>query len=97
MDLKRSTVHRRLDAKFKIGGADASDLMLVLLLTAVLNLFFGRVPYGAVAIFGLPSLIFSGLYFGKRGKPEGFLLSFIKFYLSPGELWAGTYENDDRK
>jgi hypothetical protein len=89
-ELKRSQVHRRLDAKLKVGGAEASDLLLSLILAAILNLILGRVPYGAVFIFGIPALLFAGLYFGKRGKPDGYLLHAIKYYLSPGELWAGS-------
>ena len=92
MELKTSQVHRKLDAKFKVGGVEASDLLGVLLLAAVMNLILGRVPYSAVFIFGIPAALFVGLYFGKRGKPDGFLMHALKFYLSPGELLAGTME-----
>jgi len=91
-ELKISQVHRRLDAKFKIGGVEASDLLGVLLLAAVMNLVLGRVPYGAVLIFGIPAALFVGLYFGKRGKPDGYLQHALKFYLSTGALRAGSIE-----
>lgn len=93
MELKTSQVHRRLDAKFKIGGVEAADLLGVLILAAVMNLFLGRVPYSAVIIFGVPAAIFVGLYFGKRGKPDGYLQHAIKFYLSNGALRAGNLED----
>ncbi|OYZ24473.1 MAG: hypothetical protein B7Y39_00765 [Bdellovibrio sp. 28-41-41] len=93
MELKTSEIHRRLDAKFKIGSVEASDLLSVLLLAAVMNLVLGRVPYGAVLIFGIPAALFVGLYFGKRGKPDGYLQHAIKFYLSSGELRAGNKED----
>jgi hypothetical protein len=89
MELKSSENHRRLDAKFKIGSVEASDLLSVLLLAAVLNLVLGRIPYSAIFIFGIPALLFVGLYFGKRGKPDGYLQHVIKFHLSTGELRAG--------
>ena len=92
--LKTSTVHRKLDAKFKIGGIEAADLLAVLFLAAVMNLFFGRINIGPVFIFGFPALLFFALYFGKRGKPDGYLLNAVKYILSPGELWAGEKEND---
>ena len=95
MELKTSQVHRRLDAKFKVGGVEASDLLGVLILAAILNLILGRVPYGAVFIFGIPAALFVGLYFGKRGKPDGYLQQAIKFHLSSGELRAGF--NEDHK
>lgn len=90
--LKTSTVHRKLDAKFKIGGVEAADLLVVLILAAVMNLIFGRTAIGPVFIFGIPAALFCVLYFGKRGKPEDFLSHALKFYLSPGELWAGERE-----
>lgn len=93
MELKTSEIHRRLDAKFKIGSVEASDLLSVLLLAAVMNLVLGRVPYGAVLIFGIPALLFVGLYFGKRGKPDGYLQHAIKYHLSSGELRAGNKED----
>lgn len=89
-ELESSAVHRRLDAKFKIGGAEASDLLGVLLLAAVLNLILGRISYAPIFIFGIPGLLFVALYFGKRGKPDGYLLHAIRFHLSPGALQAGT-------
>lgn len=92
--LKTSTVHRKLDAKFKIGGIEAADLLAVLLLAAVMNLIFGQIAIGPLFIFGLPTLLFFALYFGKRGKPDGHLLHVIKYYLSPGELWAGEKEEN---
>ena len=91
--LNTSTVHRKLDAKFKIGGIEATDLLSVLLVAAVLNLFLGRMSFGPLFIFGLPGILFFVLYFGKRGKPEGYLLHALKYYLSPGELYAGSKED----
>jgi hypothetical protein len=91
--LKTSTVYRKLDAKFKIGGVDATDLLAVLLLGAVMNLIFGRLSIGPIFIFGLPGILFCALYCGKRGKPEGYLLHALRFYISPGALHAGEMKN----
>ncbi len=91
--LKVSTVHRKLDARFKIGGIDATDLLAVLFTATVMNLIFGRFSFGLIFIFGIPAVLFFVLYFGKRGKPDGYLLHAIKYYLSPGELWAGEKED----
>ncbi len=91
--LKTSTVHRNLDAKFKIGGVEAADLLAVLLTGAVMNLIFGRLSIGPIFIFGVPGVLFFALYFGKRGKPEGFLMHALKFFISSGELRAGERED----
>ncbi len=92
--LKTSTVHRKLDARMKIGGVDATDLLAVLLLAAILNLIFGRIAIGPIFVLGLPAILFLALYFGKRGKPDGYLLHGLKYFLSPGELWAGSKEDE---
>lgn len=92
--LKSSTVHRKLDAKFKIGGMEAMDLLSVLLAAAILNLFLGRLSFGPLFIFGIPGILFFALYFGKRGKPDGYLMHALKFYISTGELHAGSLEEN---
>jgi len=91
--LKTSTVHRNLDAKFKIGGIEAADLLAVLLTGAVMNLIFGRLSIGPIFIFGVPGILFFALYFGKRGKPDGYLMHALKFFISSGELRAGECED----
>lgn len=90
--LKTSTVHRKLDACFKIGGIEATDLIAVMILAAILNIFLGQFALGPVFIFGIPAILAVILYFGKRGKPEGYLVQFIKFYISHGNLIAGVME-----
>lgn len=90
--LKTSTIHRKLNAKFKIGGIDAADLLSVLLCAAIMNLFFGRLSFGPIFIFGFSAVLFFVLYFGKKGKPDGYLFHAVKYYLSPGELRAGHKE-----
>lgn len=88
-------MHRKLDAKFKVGGIEATDLLAVLIVGAVMNLIFGRLSIGPLFVFGVPAVLFSALYFGKRDKPDGFLIHFLKFHLSPGELHAGEERKPD--
>jgi len=93
--LERSSVHRKLDAKFKIGGVDATDIIAVLLLAGVMNLFFGRMSLGPIFIFGPAGILFLVLYYGKRGKPDGFLASALKYYLSSGRILAGEKKDEE--
>ena len=90
--LGTSPIYRNLDAKFKIGGVEAQDLILVLISGAMMNLFFGQLSIGPLFIFGVPTVLFLSLYFGKRGKPEGHLIHLFKFYISSGEIQAGEKE-----
>ena len=91
----RSRVFRKLDAKFKIGGIEAADLIAVLISGAVMNLFFGRITVGPIFIFGVPTALFFLLYYGKRGRPDGFLFHLLNYLISPGRLIAGRIETGD--
>tara|TARA_B110001454_G_scaffold219192_1_gene251134 strand:- start:21083 stop:21409 length:327 start_codon:yes stop_codon:yes gene_type:complete len=92
MEYKESTVHRKLDAKIRIGGMEAPDILAVLIFASVMNLFFGRTSFSFIFVIVLPALLLSILYFGKRGKPDDYLIHLLRFYLSNGFFAAG--END---
>lgn len=92
MILHSSTVHRRLDAKIKIVGLEAHDLLFVLLFAAIMNLIFGQTPFGTIMVFAIPMLMAFILFFIKRNKPENYLIHLIRFHLEPGHLSAGRTE-----
>lgn len=94
MNLKESTVHRKLDAKLKIGGMEAPDILGVLIFASVMNLFFGRTSLAFVFVIILPLILLVVLYVGKRGKPEGFLIHLARFYLTTGYFSAGQNQKD---
>ena len=94
MSLKESTVHRKLDAKLKIGGMEAPDILGVLIFASVMNLFFGRTSLAFIFVIVLPLLMIVALYFGKRGKPDGFLVHLARFYLTTGYFSAGQNQKD---
>lgn len=80
MEIQRSTVHRGLDVRMKVAGMEAIDLIATLILSAILNLF--GLP--SVLVIGLPAAALATLYFGKRNKPDGFLIHLARYYLTPG-------------
>ena len=82
-------MHRNLDAKLRIGGLEALDLLLALIFGAVMNLFFGGTFLEVPLVLGGPILIIAVFYFGKRGKPDKFMAHLIRFYLEPGFFSAG--------
>lgn len=88
MSLQTSTIHKNLDTKIKVFGLDVQDLLFILLLCMVLNFLFAGLPFSEFIVFGLPSVFSIILYFGKKGKPEGFLFDLIKFYLTLGHFSA---------
>ncbi len=100
MELQASSVHRKLDAKLKIVGLEAPDLLFVLIFAAVMNLFFGRTSLALPLVIALPLLMLFALYVGKRDKPDGFMIHLARFYLTPGFFSAGEeskFENQMRK
>jgi len=88
-ELDSSLVHRRLDAKFKILGLEALDLILVLLNTSILNLFFGKSNFGLYLILIFSIGLLFALYWIKRNRPHQFIAHFLKYHLSPGHFEAG--------
>jgi hypothetical protein len=83
-NLDSSVVHRNLDAKLKIGGLEALDLLAVLIFSAIMGVFFDGGLSGFIFIFLVPITLLIFLYFIKRNKPEGFLKDFLRFSLSRG-------------
>ncbi len=100
MEIKTSSVHRKLDAKLKIAGLEAPDLLFVLIFAAIMNLFFGRTSLALPLVLVLPAVMLLVLYFGKRDKPDGFMIHLARFYLTPGFFSAGEdskFEEQMRK
>ncbi len=82
--LKASRVHRKLDAKLKIIGFEIMDLLAILMLAAVNNLFLGRTSFAPVFVLVIPSILAVGLYLVKRNRPEGFLIHWLRYVTTPG-------------
>ena len=97
IELHTSEVHRNLDAKFKIGGLEALDLLIALIFGAVMNLFFGGTALEIPLVIGGPVLIITIFYFGKKNKPENFIAHLIRFYLEPGFFSAGEESKNIQK
>lgn len=89
MELRSSKVFRKLDAKWKIGGLELPDLLFVLILSAVMNLFFGRTILALPLVIVTPLAVAALLYFGKKNKPENYLIHLARYHLSPGFYSAG--------
>ncbi|MCB9085766.1 MAG: hypothetical protein H6624_15570 [Bdellovibrionaceae bacterium] len=86
MELNRSSVHRGLDVRMKVGSFEALDLIVTLILAALLNLF--GLP--GLVVIALPAALLLVLYLGKRNKPEGFLAHLIRYLLTPGHYSVGA-------
>lgn len=88
MSLKTSEVYRCLEKKTLVFGFEILDLFLVFAVLAVLNMVFGGLPYKFFWTWA-PSLTLAVfLRFAKAGKPDNFLVHWIRFQFSPGVLGA---------
>jgi len=83
MALKTFDVYRCLDKKALVFGFEIVDLFAVFLFLSVLNFLFRGVPY-KFFITWVPSLgLALFLKLGKAGKPENYLLHWVRFYFMP--------------
>ncbi|MBF0363677.1 MAG: hypothetical protein HQK49_21845 [Oligoflexia bacterium] len=96
-ELKSSVVHKNLEMKIKLVGVELADLLLVLLFSSVMNLLFRDTAISWLMVFVLPLLLGVILHFGKKNKPDNFILHFIKYYFIPGQMAAGKRANEQDK
>lgn len=85
--MRESTpVNRSLDRKSTIVGLELIDIFAIVSLCSLLNLVFGHTAFKLYLVF-LPTVVTAAfLIVGKRGKPEGFLLHFLRFHFQPRHL-----------
>jgi hypothetical protein len=82
--LRSSAVSKCLDKRLLIFGFEIPDLLLIFLSLSILNFIFGQTPLKIVLVW-LPTLALSlTLYFGKKGKPENYLIHWFRFQIKPG-------------
>lgn len=88
MALKYTTVSKCLDKKLRIAGFEIPDLLILFLTVSILNFVFGQTEMKLFLVW-LPSMLLAGLlYFGKKGKPDNFLVHWMRFQFRPGVLRA---------
>jgi hypothetical protein len=84
--IEMSKVSRSLDRKSLILWLEITDIFAIVAFCSVLNLIFGSTGLKLYLVY-LPTLILGvTLVIAKRGKPEGFLLHFLKFHFQPKHL-----------
>jgi len=70
--------------RLKVLGFEVLDLLAVFLLLSILNIFFGSTELKYVLVW-LPTIILALiLRYGKRDKPDNYILHWIRYCFSPG-------------
>lgn len=84
--LESSSVNRSLDRKTTILWLELIDIFIIILTASILNLVFGKTGLKLYLVY-LPSLLLTlVMIFSKRGKPDNFLLHYLKYSLRPKYL-----------
>ena len=88
MGLRATSVSKCLDKKLIIFGFEVIDILAIFLLLSILNFLFGS-THMKLALIWLPSAVLAlCLYFGKRGKPDNYLVHWLRFQIKPGTYSA---------
>src|SRR5437762_848267 len=100
MPLQVSPVSKCLDKKLMIFGFEVYDLLAIFLVLSVLNLVFGQSVLAIPLVWAPTAALAIILRVGKRGKPDKFLIHWIRFQIQPGILsafYSGTVQPQPRR
>ncbi len=88
MEIQSTPVSRCLDKKMVIFGYEVPDLLMIFLMLSVLNFLFGMTSMKLILVW-LPTIALAlTLRLSKRGKPDNYLVHWMRFQISPGHLSA---------
>lgn len=84
MELKVTPVSKCLDKKMMILGFEIPDLLFIFLTISVLNFLFGSTSLKWLFVW-LPSASLAlTIRLAKRGKPDNYLVHWLRFQIKPG-------------
>ena len=84
MSLRSVPVSQCLEKKLRIFGFEVPDILATFITLSVLNFIFGQ-AHSKLMFVWLPSLALAAvLYFGKKGKPDNYLVHWLRFQVKPG-------------
>jgi hypothetical protein len=88
MGLKSTSVAKCLDKRLLLFGFEVMDVLAIFLTLSILNLVFGQTSL-KFALVWLPTLTLAAiLHFGKKGKPDNYLVHWLRFQMKPGTYKA---------
>lgn len=88
MDLPNSKVYKCLDKKTLILGFEITDLFALMLVLAILSFVTGNTAYKAVFTWMPVMILGAVIRLAKRGKPDQFIIHWLKYQLTPGVYWG---------
>lgn len=91
--MKVTEVSKCLEKKLQIFGFEIPDLIATFVLLSVLNLVFGNHPYKLLFVWVPPMILAFVLRATKRGRPDNFLIHWIRYQVRPGVYCAFSSPN----
>ena len=88
--MRTTAVSKCLDRKLVIFGFEVLDILAVFLVLSILNFLFGQAPMKLLLVWAPSLLLAVVLRFGKRGKPDKYLIHWIRYQIKPGSYSAFT-------
>jgi hypothetical protein len=86
--LKSTPVSQCLDKKLSIFGFEVMDVLAIFFVLSVLNFIFGQTHMKLFLIWLPTASLAAVLYFGKKGKPDNYLVHWLRFQIKDGALSA---------
>ena len=91
MEIRTTQVSKCLDKKLKVMGFEVIDLFALFLTISVLNFIFGNTSFKIILIWA-PSLSLAFiLFFGKKGKPDNYLIHWLRYQFMPA-IYSAFYD-----
>ena len=88
MEIRTTSVSKCLDKKMVVFGFEVPDILAIFLTLSILNFLFGTTNEKLLLIW-LPAILLAAvLRIGKRGKPDNYLVHWVRFQIRPGILSA---------
>ncbi len=84
MSLKTTPVAKCLDKQLLFLGFEVPDVIAVFLTLSILNFIFGQTQLKLLLVWAPTAALAIVLYFGKKGKPEKYLVHWLRFQFLPG-------------
>ncbi len=88
MELKSTSVSKCLDKKMMIMGFEIPDLLVIFLTISILNFLFGSTGMKFILVWFPSIALVLTIRLTKRGKPDNYLLHWLRFQMKPGIISA---------
>ena len=88
MELKTTEVSRCLDKRMEMLGFEIPDLLIIFITISVLNFIFSTSDMRWLFVWTSSLLLTGIIKWSKKGKPDNYLVHWLRFQIKPGILKA---------